>query len=288
MMSKLSDLMNSKEKDTGQEERDDWIIPMECPTEHDVKCKDCNDLGTIMEFHITGGPFQTPSQRGDKWLEINDQKGWWHGKLKVEPCPTCQQRNRTEYLKNRCGLTDDEFEIRLTDYKTSGVLADKADAKSAVAKYAGAGLDLAGFSTLHGSYGVGKTMLGKCLVTELVHNGAPARYALAADLISDIRSNFDENTNPILAVEVALRYWQNMKVLIIDEFDKLNMKTTWTYETIHRLIDARYNARKEKFTMLVMNTAPKDLPEEFGYLASRMLAGNIIHVKGIDVRPGAK
>lgn len=267
---------------------DEIVIPLQCEPVGTVICEQCNDLGTVMEFHVQGGPFPTPSQRGDKWLEIDGKSGWWHGKLIVEPCPSCQARQRIGFLQGRCGLTDDEFNTRLTEFKTTGVLKDKRQAYESIAMFAGKGNDLTGFATMHGSYGVGKSMLGKSLVAELVRNGAAARYVVASEMLNQIRSNFDEVSNPMLAVEFSLKKWKSAQILVIDEFDKLSMKTEWTQETIHRLINARYEGRKEKFTMLIMNTAPKELPEDYGYLTSRIFAGHIIHVPGIDVRPGAK
>lgn len=285
-MSKLSDVLKSQGKEDVAE-IENRVILLTCETPYDNPCQECNGIGTVMFYEVTGGPHQTPSKRGDKWLDLDGKAGWYHGTLKVEPCPSCQERERIDYLKSISGLTPAEFEIRLSDFKTGGVMADKAEAKQTVAKWAGLGNNLSGFATLHGSYGVGKSMLGKCLVGELIRNAAPARYIVASEMINQIREKFGEE-NSMIAVEMAVKLWKSYRILVLDEFDKLSMKTEWTTEVVHRLINHRYEWRKELFTMLITNTDPKDLPEDFGYLQSRMYAGNIIHVKGIDVRPGAK
>lgn len=290
-MSKLSDVLQSQGKAEVNTTAEERVILLTCETPYDDPCETCNGLGSVMRFVITGGPDRTPSRAGDKWLETDDaggKPGWYHGRIETEPCPECRANAQVVYLQNRSGLTEQEFEIRLSEFRTVGVLADKADAKQEVAKWAGAGVNLSGFATLHGSYGVGKTMLAKCLVSELIRNLAPARYVVASEMINEIRSNFGETSSSLLMVENAIKQWKGYKVLVLDEFDKLSVKTEWTREVIHRLIDHRYEARRELFTMLVMNTDPKELPEDFGYLQSRMYAGSIIQVKGIDVRPGAK
>ena len=287
-MSKLSDVLKSK----GKESVDDYeerVIDLICETRYsDDDCELCNGLGSVIRFIVTGGPVRTPSKIGDKWLEIDGKEGWYHGRLETEPCPGCQERDRIDHLKEKSGLTPDEFDVRLTEFKTVGIFKDKKDAWETVAKWAGQGQNLNGFATLHGSYGVGKSMLGKCLVGELIRNSCAAHYVIASEMVNEIRSNFAEGSGSLFMVEEAIRRWKNYRVLIIDEFDKLSFKTEWTKELVHRLINARYEGRKEKFTMMITNTAPNDLPEDFGYIASRMHAGNIIHVQGIDVRPGAK
>jgi len=280
---KINEILETKV----EAEKDDRVVLLTCETPYTNPCPECNGIGNIMQFEISGGPYDTPSQRGDKWLDLDGRSGWYHGKLMTEPCPSCATRERVDYLKTKSGLTAAEFEIRLSDFKTSGVMADKAEAKQTVAKWAGMGDSLAGFATLHGSYGVGKTMLAKCLVSELIRNSAAAHYVIASEMINQIRENFGES-NSMVAVQMAVKLWKGYKVLVLDEFDKLSMKTEWTQEVIHRLINHRYEWRKDLFTMLVMNTDPKQLPEDFGYLQSRIYAGHIVHVKGIDVRPGTK
>lgn len=288
-MSKLNDALKSGDKaDQAVEERVIWLA---AETHYDNACETCNGLRSVMRFVITGGPDRTPTRVGDKWLETDDAgggPGWYHGRIETEPCPDCRANAQVVYLQNRSGLTDEEFKVRLSEFRITGVLADKAVSKQAVAKWAGAGINLAGFATLHGSYGVGKTMLAKCLVSELIRNLAPARYVITSEMINEIRSNFGETSNSLLMVENAIQHWKSIQILVMDEFDKLSMKTEWTQEVIHRLIDYRYEHRKELFTLLIMNTNPKDLPKDFGYLSSRMYAGTIVQVPGIDVRPGAK
>ena len=280
-------IINEKTKDEPQHE--DRIILLECDTPYSSPCKTCNGIGNVMQFRITGGPHQTPLKRGDKWLDLDGKAGWYHGKLETEPCPECQLAEQVNYLRRKSGLTEEDLEFRLTDFKTAGIYKEKSAAKETIAKLAGQGNSIAGFATMYGNYGVGKSMLAKCLVNELIYNGTSSRYIIASDLVSDIRKNFDEQANRMMMVEMAISKWQSIHVLVMDEFDKIKL-TDWAKESIHRLINYRYEHRSDLFTMLITNVAPKELDPELGYLQSRMFAGVMIHVPGIDARQvlGAK
>jgi chromosomal replication initiation ATPase DnaA len=77
---------------------------------------------------------------------------------------------------------------------------------------------------------------------------------------------------------------ESLPVLCIEEVDRVNL-TGWARETLHRLLDARYNQRRELLTVLASNLAPEQLPADFGYLASRMRGGQVVEVAGLDMRP---
>lgn len=246
-------------------------------------CETCNGLGSIMQFRVDDGPFNSPSKKGDKYLEIDRGEGWYHGELIVEPCPDCRKYAKREFYRSRCGLESNELTIRLSDFKTSGEFREKLRAKESIGTYAGMGKSAAGFVTIHGDYGVGKSMLGKVLVNELIYNDAEAVYINASDLIADIKKNFDADSNRMIAVENAIYQWQSIKALVIDELDKVKT-TEYVTEALHRLLDKRYTNRHSILTVIISNTAPDLMPDNLGYLRSRMYAGVIIEVPGRDVR----
>lgn len=261
------------------------MVPLVVNTPYTNKCETCQGVHYIYSFQAKEGPFDTPSKRGDKWLDLDGKEGWYHGTLMEMPCPDCRPGAQVERLIQNTGLSPADQSIRLSEFKTTGSFADKTDAKHVIARLAGMGKQAEGFVTIWGNYGVGKSFLAKALVNELAHNGAQARYVLGSDLIADIRSKFDEDAHRIIAVENAIYTWQMYFTLVIDEFDKIHT-TDWVKESVHRLLNARYERRKQSLTVLISNTDPKKLPPELGYLQSRMYAGAIVLVPGIDARPG--
>ena len=138
-----------------------------------------------------------------------------------------------------------------------------------------------GFVTFHGHYGTGKTLLLKASVNGFLNIGLVARYTTLADLLADARERFG---NSIGSVEATIDHLRGLHILAIDEIERVNL-TGWANETIHRLLDSRYNQRNELLTVLATNLAPGMLPSEFGYLASRMSGGHVVEVGGADLRP---
>lgn len=259
-------------------------IPLVVNTPYMNKCKTCNGVGYTYHYELEDGPYPAPTRRGDKWFDdIDGQSGWFHGSTIETPCPDCKRYAAMERLVKLSGLDEEDRQIRLTDFKTMGVNAAKKNAKDNFALFAGQGKNVQGFVTLYGDYGVGKSFLAKALVNELIANECHATYVMASDMLADIRKNFDEQSNRMIAVENAIYKWQAIPALIIDEFDKINV-TDWVKESLNRLMNVRYERRKSQLTVMVTNTDPKKLPPELGYLQSRMFAGITINVPGPDVR----
>jgi DNA replication protein DnaC len=257
------------------------------------RCENCNDLGRVMVWKVTGGPSQwPPTGKGSiKWMDLDRGEGWYSGEMLSDTCTACNESGRRLYLITVSGLSGNELDTKLHHFLADGALARKAPAIEAARNVLEMGRKAHGFLTYHGGYGVGKTLLLKALVNEYRMIGHPAAYRTMAGLLGEIRENFGDNqgVNPrslgVNRVEDVIEYYaRRAKVLALDEVDRVNL-TDWAKETIFRLINARYENQGELLTIVATNTAPDNLDQELQYLASRMKSGQIVEVPGPDMRP---
>jgi DNA replication protein DnaC len=254
------------------------------------ECANCGGYRVMMVFIVEGGPYKSPEGKV-KWLDLPDApdvpgrptgSGWYKGKLEVAPCPVCQGGARQRWLESNCGLSGTDLDVSLMTFKTTPPADSKRPAFDVVQSLFGKGRHAAGFVTLHGNYGVGKTHLLKALTNGFRQMGIVARYARLADLLAEIRDRFGEERGPQSA-EDAIETLRGAQVLCLDEVDRVNL-TGWAKETVFRLLDARCAEQGSLLTVLATNLAPDRLPPEFGYLTSRMRGGVIVEVKGPDMR----
>ena len=139
-----------------------------------------------------------------------------------------------------------------------------------------------GFVTLWGGYGRGKTHLMMSLVNGFRKINVVSSYSRLSDLLADIRAKFGDEHGAVSTEQVIDEY-RRVRVLCVDEINGVNL-TSWTLETINRLLDFRYGKRNEMLTVMALNIAPAQLPVEMQYLSSRMNEGTVLEVGGVDVR----
>lgn len=257
-------------------------------------CANCGGMKIMMVFVIDGGPYPQPDGRKLKWLDLPEKashpqtptvSGWYSGELRAAPCPVCCKGQMAAYVLRNCGLVGAELNVSLANFRVDGaLLAEKAAALAACKQLLGQGLAAAGFVTLVGAYGVGKSHLLKGLVNGFRQIGVMAKYSTMSDLLSDIRERFGEDHGAREA-EAVIDLYRRARILAIDEVDRVNL-TGWAKETIFRLLNSRYEESDRLLTVMATNVEPIDLPAELGYLGSRMNGGQIIRVGGPDMRPG--
>jgi DNA replication protein DnaC len=256
------------------------------------ECPNCGGFGTLMVYVISSGPYRFPPDGGKpKWLDLApdpDQpdrpsaSGWYLGQTYAGWCPVCRGGRMDAFLERNCGLTGEDCTTTLQHFRP---LPGKKDALEECRKLLAMNQNPAGFVTLHGAYGVGKSHLLKALVNGFRGIKVQARYASLADLLGAIREKFSDE-HGVVAVEDAIDQYTSIPVLCIDEVadDRRASLTPWAKETTFRLLDRRYNKREECLTVLATNVHPDKMAPEWGYLRSRMDGGTVIEVQGEDMR----
>jgi DNA replication protein DnaC len=190
------------------------------------------------------------------------------------PCG-CTLSAHVQSLRTQSGLDPDQYDWRFANTK---VLSQLAEAFKAAMQLAAKPQYILG---LFGSYGVGKTRLGVCVVNAVVDQGLPAIYKRPSTLLDDLRAGFRPD-----AGDEYRDTWErfvNTKVLFLDEFHRFNA-TPWAVDRVVELIEARYEGGSRKLTILAGNMSLEDLP---GNLKSRLQDGRctLFDILGPDIRP---
>ena len=142
----------------------------------------------------------------------------------------------------------------------------------------------AGWVTLWGGTGLGKTLILQTAVAEAIQGQRPARYTRMTDVIDNLRASFDQEST---RGEEGRRMdsWAGLPILAIDEADRVR-SSDYADEKRFSLLDRRYQAalRGSSITLLASNSDPRGWGD---YLASRVFDGRfaVIRMIGQDARP---
>ena len=190
---------------------------------------------------------------------------------KIFPCPVCNKQT----LDNLCGLHGKERGVKLSEIDTTN-RAGTAAMKAACMKFAETP---AGFLSLHGGNGTGKTMALMGIVNAVIEAGGEARYMTASELLAIMRETFD---NKIMESDYErVRKLATVQVLCIDEVDKLR-DTPYSREIQNELINLRYRQADVLGTVLAWNGEFSDLP--LPAVASRLSEFVIVKNNDADIR----
>lgn len=244
-------------------------------------CPNCHDIGVVYVFQMDDGHcHHTPTgAKGSSWRIGPEGEGWYNGHLEPAPCPACKSSKLSDWLQRRCNLIGSDLEIGLSSFTRR---PGKEKAHDLAGSLLSQGRNAAGFVTFFGGYGRGKSLLMKALVNGFRHQGALSLYSTLPDFLADVRAKFGESVR--VTAEQTISYYRDVRVLCLDELDKVKL-SDWAQETIFRLLDSRYQERREMLTVMAMNSRPEELPPEMGYLSSRMSEGQMIEIGGQDMRP---
>jgi DNA replication protein DnaC len=175
----------------------------------------------------------------------------------VAPCPSC---GAVDYAA-QSGLSGDEL----------ATTADSITGKEAIHRMlrwlVGEMVERpTGWITLWGSYGTAKTLAVQAMVAGLVRKGVQARFYHAKRLeqgwFDDIHGDSSNG-----------HMYRRLRVLAIDEADKINTKSDWTRAAFQELMDDRYRSGLAGKTCTIIVTQHD--PEQCmpGDVASRMADG---------------
>lgn len=158
------------------------------------------------------------------------------------------------------GITYDEYNSLTWDG-----FADNGDVRKALMMVQSTLTRGAGWVTLHGTYGLGKTRILKTAVASFLNQRKYGAIVRMSTILQDLRDSFDDKHQ---GISDRMQRWIDLPLLCIDEFDRVAL-TEWGNEQRFVLMDNRYDqaCRGESVTMIAMNANPKTLD---GYLFDRM------------------
>lgn len=241
-------------------------------------CPNCGGSGHVYVRWVRGAPMMYPPPycaKGQSSFFWEEQ--WYLTELTGYPCPWCNGERAKSETWEDTGLTEEErlyslefFQQFRDKRQMYHVLNTLIEQKKPV-----------GWLSLVGGYGVGKSGAMKSIVAFYAAQGLAARYIRAEDILSELRSTFNDNSD--VDEHEVKRKFGRYDVLAIDEVDRVS-KTDWARATLATVLDERHRTKTQNMTLLATNTRPDDFPADMKYLASRMLGEKCLPIGGQDLR----
>lgn len=205
----------------------------------------------------------------------------WHAQFgTIYPCPN---RDLIQGIDTQSKYGLDQAEIETLGWDS---LIDEGDAIAAseiVKETLHRGY---GWVYLWGGHGKAKSLILKIVVAELLREGKRAGYSNMPAILDHLRQAFDTDYPSQESIR-RLKFWSDIPVLCIDEFDRIN-NTAWVAERTFSLMDKRYESalQEQSITLIASNKPPQDLGE--GYLIDRIQDGrfSVFELTGESMRPG--
>lgn len=214
---------------------------------------------------------------GTGWLRVErDLTDPRFGKL--EPCE-CQADRGLGRLRELSGLHEAELSVQLADVspEMGPGTREMVEACRAFIQQP------AGFLTIWGGVGAGKTSCLYAITNALLRRGAV--YVSLHDLLEFVRGAFNARGDSGDDANARLKRFATVPVLCLDELDKVK-PSEWVTEQVTALVDARFRSALsgESGTVMALNSDPRLQP---AWIASRLQDGRnrVVHNVDKDARP---
>ena len=218
-------------------------------------------------------------QKSGRYRPITDDE---YKRLKAQQFSRVAKQEQEAYRPDYSRMGMQEDELSLTWDKIMPDISDAIEGANAVQPAYEQGY---GMIMLWGTWGQGKTLIGKILTAAAIRDGKRAAYANMSRVLDNIRQSFDERENKTTELIRRMEWWIGLDVLFLDELDKIN-GTEWAESIVFELIDRRYTraVREEAVTVIASNKSDGQLD---GYLRSRLhdaRVSEVVHLDGADGR----
>ena len=228
-----------------------------------------------------------PLCEGRKWIALDVPVG--HPDLgKVVPCEcqgdamTSERSSRLRRYSNLGPLSRMTFESfdpkgRSSDPESSRLFASAYEAAMAYAE------EPAGWLTLTGPNGSGKTHLAAAIANRCIERGAPAFFVHVPDLLDDLRSTYAPASE--FSYSELFDQVNDAELLILDGLGAQSA-TPWAQEKLQQIFNRRSNSRLPTVVTTAMNVGELD-----PYVSSRMTdpeLGLVLELRNHDRTPAKK
>lgn len=238
-----------------------------------MDCPNCND--GVIHVRI----YKYADERDP--VTGNPERPAW----KYARCPICSDGQNAFFPGS--GLFPIEYDWRIDHIKG---LPGKSDAYRFAAEALAKLPALSGLALISGTYGVGKTGLGRAGVATVCRYGLPARVVTAEqiwnEVVAAVASDEDaqENfgTDDKSKAGILARY-AGYRLLVVDEVGSVGGGEKQD-AFLRSLYDMRYNKRDTHATWFITNQNLQQLSAQMPYLASRLETGVQVAMGGKSLR----